>query len=291
MIGETRGRAMLASLHGYWEQAEDYQRFLYVVGGLLVFSAVFHTGVLIVTGGSLEGDVSWRKPILFGESFGLTALSVAWVMTFLPKWRFRGWLLLGTLGFANFGEVLWVVMQQWRGVPSHFNNNTPLDAALFGVAGILIAFTGSVILVVTLLTFFSLQAPPSVRLAIRVGMVLLVFGQVFGLLIILNDGNTFGTAGAMKVPHALALHGAQVLPLLAWLLLFTEWSEVRRTQTVAVGALGYAGLLVVEAVQTFSGLAPFDLGFGAASVSGIGAIFLMGAYGTAVIGLQKAQTG
>ena len=32
MIGQTRGRAMLASLHGYWEQAEDYQRFLYCVG-------------------------------------------------------------------------------------------------------------------------------------------------------------------------------------------------------------------------------------------------------------------
>ena len=111
-------QAMLGKLCSYWVQAESYQKFLYSVGALLIFSAVFHTGVLIVSGGALEGDVSWRKPILFGEAFGLTCLSIAWIMTFLPKRTVSGWLLAGTLGVANFGEVFWVGMQQWRGVPS-----------------------------------------------------------------------------------------------------------------------------------------------------------------------------
>ena len=83
-------RAMVATLRSYWSQAGGYQKFLYFTGGLLLVSVVFHTGVLIVTGGSLAGDVSWRKPILFGEAFGLNALSLAWVMTFLPKRRVRG---------------------------------------------------------------------------------------------------------------------------------------------------------------------------------------------------------
>lgn len=45
--------------------------------------------------------------------------------------RFLGWLLAGALSLANTGEVFCVALQQWRGVPSHFNNSTPFDAAVF----------------------------------------------------------------------------------------------------------------------------------------------------------------
>ena len=161
--------------------------FLYVIGGLLVASAVFHLAVLLVTGGSWQGSVSWRKPILFGEAFGLTCVSVAWIMTFLPKRALPGWLLAGTLGLANSGEVIWVSMQQWRGVPSHFNFETAFDAAAFNVGGGgLIFFTGVVIVAVTLWTFVSLDAPPSIAVAIPAGLILLVAAQVFGVLIIQN---------------------------------------------------------------------------------------------------------
>ena len=139
-----------------------------------------------MTGGSIEGDVSWRKPILFGEAFGLTSLSVAWFMTFLPKKRVRGWLLLGSLGVANFIEVFWVSLQQWRGVPSHFNFSTPFDAALFNANGVMIGFTVTVITIVAIWTLFSLQAPLSLAWAIRASMVLLVVAQIFGILILLN---------------------------------------------------------------------------------------------------------
>ena len=276
----------LASLRSYWNQAEGYQKCLYSIGFLLVASAAFHAGVLIVTGGSLEGDVSWRKPILFGESFGLTALSVAWVMTFLRRWRVAGWLLAGTLGLANFGEVFLVAMQQWRGVPSHFNNTTPFDEAVFVAMGFLILFSGVVIVVVTLLTFFALQAPPSLTWAIRVGMVLLLAGQLFGIPMIRLGSHTFGAAGAMKVPHALALHAAQVLPVLAWLLLFTNRSETQRTRTVILGAVGYSVLVAISALQAFGGRAPLDPTLGVALVLGMGAVFLVGAYATALIGLR-----
>ncbi len=102
--GGALTEAMRATLRAYWAQAQAYQKLLYFVGFLLLASAVFHSAVLVVTRGSLEGDVSWRKPILFGESFGLTALSVTWVMNFLPKWRFLGWLLAGALSLANTGR-------------------------------------------------------------------------------------------------------------------------------------------------------------------------------------------
>ena len=114
-------------------------------------------------------------------------------------------------------------------------------------------------MVVTLLTFFALQAPPSLTWAIRVGMVLLVAGQLFGIPMIRLGSHTFGAAGAIKVPHALALHGAQVLPVLAWLLLFTNRSETQRTRTVILGAVGYSVLVAISAIQAFGGRAPLDL--------------------------------
>jgi hypothetical protein len=285
-------RAMVASLREYWMHAASYQRFLYFVGFLLLASALFHGIVLIAVGGSLEGDISWRKPILFGESFGLTCVSLAWVMTFLPRWRVFGWLLAGALGLASFGEVFLVAMQQWRGVPSHFNNSTTFDAAVFLAMGLLILFTGVVILAVMLLVFFALQAPRSLAWAIRVGMVLLIAGQVFGIPMIRLNSHVFGAAGNMKVPHALALHSPQVLPVLAWLLSFTNWSESQRIRTVITGALGYGGLVAVSALQAYSGRAPLDLTLGVAAVLGVGGFFFVGAYAAAWRGLQtKKQLG
>ncbi len=277
---------MLTTLRGYWKQAQSYQKFLYPAGLLLLASALFHTGALIVTGGSLQGDISWRKPILFGESFGLTCLSVGWIMTFLPKRHFLGWVLSGTLGLANVGEVFLVALQQWRGVPSHFNNSTPFDSAVFLVMGLLILFTGIVTVAVTLLTFFALDAPPSLAWGIRLGMVLLVVGQIFGVPMIARGGHTFGAAGAMKIPHALALHGAQVLPMLAWLLLFTPWSETRRSRAILVAAAGYAGLVILSAFQVLTGRAPFDLNLLTALGLGICTLLLVGAYAVALIALQ-----
>lgn len=281
--------AMVASLRKYWMRAASYQRFLYFVGFLLLASAVFHAGVLVVTSGALEGDVSWRKPILFGESFGLTVISVAWVMTFLPRRRLIGCLLAGALGIANLAEVFLVAMQQWRGVPSHFNNSTPFDSAVFILMGLLIFFTGAAILLVTLLSLIALQASPSIRWAIRVGMVLLVAGQVFGIPMIRLGSHTFAPAGNMKVPHALALHGAQVLPVLAWLLLFTNWSEARRVRTVVLGAAGYSGLVAVSALQAYSGRAPLDLDPVGAVTLGISAVLVVGAYVVALRGFRSSS--
>ena len=311
---ESRPRAlagaMLDALRRYWTDAESYQKFLYSVGALLVASAVFHLVVLIVTGGSWYGTVSWRKPILFGESFGLTALSVAWVLTFLPKRKVAGWLLAGAIGLANTGEVTWVSMQQWRGVPSHFNFSTAFDAAAFSVGGAgLIAITGLVILAVTLWSFFSLVAPPSIKVAIQVGMVLLLLAQVFGFVIIqhgvplvvnqqtgefiskgLESAAIFGEAGVMKLPHALALHAAQVLPVLAFLLLFTPWEESRRTLAVMLGAAGYVGLVAVGTFQTFSGRAPIDLGLSPALVLALSGALVVAVYAATLFALRPTVT-
>jgi hypothetical protein len=56
---------------------------------------------------------------------------------------------------------------------------------------------------------------------------------------------TFGAAGVMKAPHAVAIHAIQVLPALAWLLSFAALPEPRRLGLVRVAVLGYAVVVVV----------------------------------------------
>jgi len=138
--------------------------------------------------------------------------------------------------------------------------------------------------------------------AIRAGMVLLFVSQILGVMILLNffvfDPQTgefmlvksaaiFGAAGSMKMPHALTLHAIQVLPVPAFLLLFTNWSESRRLTAVILAAAGYAGLVVVGAFQTFSGLALFDMSLLARLGFGISSVSLIVAYAAALVGLWQ----
>ena len=271
MENETSGQ-----LKRYWREAENYQKILYYTGFLLLVSAFFHAIVLIVTGGSLQGDVSFRKAISFGESFGLTAVSLAWFLTFLPKRRVLWWILSTIYAIATLVEVLLVTMQVWRGVPSHFNNSTPLDAAVFGAMGVSISLHAPLILAVLVGSLFFSKATPSFRWAISSAMVLLVASLIFGGIMIANNSNLIGTAGHVKIPHALSLHAMQVLPLLALLLSNTSFGEVLRTRLVVVGAMSYAALASVAAIQALRGLEMFDLGpvtslvfFSSAAVSGI----------------------
>ena len=54
------------------------------------------------------------------------------------------------------------------------------------------------------------------------------------------------------------MHVILVLPLLAWLLSFTSWTERRRLAVVLLGAAGYLTLLAVVAVENFAGVAAAD---------------------------------
>lgn len=257
---------MLIRLKRYWEETDGYQKILYTTGFLLLASAIFHSVVLIISGGSLEGDVSFRKAITFGEAFGLTVCSLAWFLTFLPKKRALWWMLCGIYAIATFLEVLMVTMQVWRGVPSHFNFTSRFDAAVFGIMGLSISLHLPLILVVLVLSFSSLKAPDSLKWAIRAGMVLLMASQVFGTLMIFRGNNTFGLAGQMKIPHALGLHAVQVLPVIAWLLMFRNWHEHQRTRLVIFASASYAALVAVTASQALNGLPVFELSLPAAFI-------------------------
>ncbi len=258
---------MRASLVGEWRQAGPAQRFAYLAGGALILAGLAHLAAWLVAGGAWQGPVSFRKPATFGVSFGLTTITVAWITGRLRVTGRTRWLLLGPLAAADATEVAWVAVQRWRGVASHFNFAT------------------------------TLQAAPSMAVAIRAGLLILLVAQGVGGWMIghgvgpASDGvtqglTTVGPAGVMKVPHAVAMHAIQVLPALAWLLSFAALPERRRVGLVWAASVGYGALVAVSVAQTAAGRAPFDLGVATAALSLAGVALLGTAFVAALLALR-----
>lgn len=299
-------RSMAATLRGYWAQAAGFQRLLYLSGLLLLVSGVVHVGVFLADDLQWAGPVSWRKPVLFGFSFGVTLITMGWIMGFMSMGRWA-WPLSVSLTFASLLEVALITMQVWRKVPSHFNLETGFDSSVFDVMGLLVVVIALAVVVLTVRSYGSLSAPVSMVWAIRIGLTMLVASQAVGGLIIANGiaavvpepgafepeavatASIFGEAGAMKVPHAVTLHAAQVLPAFAWLLAFTAVAERRRLQIVAVAAAGYVSLAVVAALQTFSGRATSDLTALAAVLALAGVALLIGGASSIVMAFIRSK--
>jgi hypothetical protein len=288
---------MRASLAGEWRQAGPAQRFASLVGGTLILVGLAHLSAWLVLGGAWQGPVSLRKPTTFGISFGLTTITLAWITGHLQITERTRWLLLGPLAAADTTEVAWVAVQRWRGVASHFNFATTLDTWLFQAGAAAITVTVTVIVAVTVLSFWRLRAAPSMAVAVRAGLLILLVAQGVGGWMIghgvgpASDGvtqglTTFGAAGVMKVPHAVAMHAVQVLPGLAWLLGFAALPERRRLGLVWAATVGYGALVAVSLGQTAAGLAPFDVGVAGAVLSLLGVVLLGMAFLAALLALR-----
>ncbi|KAA3642767.1 MAG: hypothetical protein DWQ07_19770 [Chloroflexi bacterium] len=265
-------------LRGYWQKAEPYQRRMYWLAAILILSGLVHIIPLILSGGELTGPVSFRKPVVFGISTGISLAATTWVMHYMPTRQRLGAILNWAIAIGFYVEVILIDMQTWRGVPSHFNFSTAFDSAVFGTMGFFINVVGLAILVLTVMSFIWLKGSPTIKWAIRIGLILLLVSQVFGNLIVSNgvprsiDFETgeyayneaappsiYDLSGLMKLPHFFAMHGIQTLPALALLMFFTGWDERRRMNTLLIAALGYIALTTIVTVQVFRGLAPFDL--------------------------------
>ncbi len=238
-----------------------------MAGGLLLASGTFHILVWLILGGSLSGDVSWRKPILFGVSAGVTLLSLSWVADKLTPRR-RDLIALGGLGLAMLFEVGLITLQQWRGVASHFNRSTGFDASVLLGIEILIILVTLVILDLTIRSFGRVNASRDNRLAIRGGMALMAFACLLGFVLV-GFGNRqqalgqppgiYGDAGVMKFPHGMPIHAIQYLPMVAWSLKRLGANEGQRYQAVGFTLASVIAFTIFSLLQTFTGRARFDI--------------------------------
>ncbi|MFN5756034.1 MAG: hypothetical protein ACK54F_12010 [Planctomycetia bacterium] len=242
-------------------------RTLAAIGILLVASGLAHAVAWAVLGGPWEGPVTWRKPILFGISGGLTCVSLGWSWAQLPWRRGDGWLAAAT-GWALLVEVALIDLQRWRGVASHFNRQTRLDSLLYDVMGALILFATLVIVDLTIRSCWQRTTlPADMLLAARSGLVFLAISCLLGVWIgaygDLRAANgqppeVYGAAGVAKFPHGMAMHAIQWLPFVAWAARQAGLGEPRRWRLVACSTFGTALLLTYALLQTLAGRSRFD---------------------------------
>jgi hypothetical protein len=281
-----------------WSDGRRAERIACLVGAALFLSGVAHAVVLLATGGSWLGPLSMRKAVTFGLSFGLTLASVAWATSFLTVRPRLRTVLLGAFTVASVAEVVLVSVQAWRGVPSHFNFETPLDTA---VSMTLAAGGGVLVLTVIGFTAAALVEPgpaaPSLRLAVRAGLVVLLVALATGAVMIgrgvvaARGGDpqlAYTTAGSLKPLHAVAMHAILVLPALAWVLRFTRWPEAHRLLVVKIAVAADAVLTAVIGAESFTGVDPLAAPLPVTALSVLAAAVLAGTGGYALTGVEPA---
>ncbi len=246
---------------------DERARSLAVVGVALIASGAAHLVVWVILGGPWEGPVTWRKPILFGLSGGLTSLSLGWAFSKLPR-RWGDSRLAAATAWALLVEIALIDLQRWRGVASHFNRQTRFDSLVYDAIGAIILFVTAVIIDLTV-RFLRQRTDlaSDMLLAARAGLVLLAVSCGLGIWAGMHGDiraaaglppETFGAAGITKFPHGIAIHAIQWLPLLAWAVRRAGLDEKRRWRLVAASAVGTSLALAYALVQTLSGRSRFD---------------------------------
>ncbi|WP_329793664.1 hypothetical protein V1227_17575 [Lentzea sp. DG1S-22] len=199
---------------------------------------------LLVDDRTVVNSPIWLKPLKFAVSLTIYAFTLAWLLTFLQKFQRVGWWAGTVLALAGAAEMVVIVGQVLRGRRSHFNFETPLDAALFSIMGttiVVLWLTHAVVAVLLWRTRFENEA---LAWSIRLGLVISFLGLGVGFLMTSPkpgqalDGDTLGshTVGApdggaymaltgwstehgdLRVGHFIGMHALQVLPVVIALL-------------------------------------------------------------------------
>ncbi|GLX19519.1 hypothetical protein [Streptomyces lavendulae] len=301
-----------------------------VVCAALMLGLVLVSGVgLAFDGRALLDEPVWVKPLKFGFAFALYTGTLAWLLTKLRRGRRAGRWFGTVFAVAATAEVGAITVQAARGTFSHFNadQSDPVTRALVPVLtfGVMLIVIAQLVLAVVVL----LQRGGGAALdrAVRAGLGMATFGMLVpvfwmtteihprtvtdarGRSVPMYQGHGIGdpdghgmpltgwstTGGDFRVPHFFALHGIQVLLLVAAVLAALAakhvWlrDEKVRARLVGAVALGYGGLVAVVTWQAWRGQSPAHPD--AATLLALAAVLLLpAAAGTAVAVNARRRT-
>ena len=238
-------------------------------GWLLLLLGLAHVPAWLLSGTDWEGSVSWRKPILFGVSTGMTLCSLGWLADHIDQ-RFArltacvAWVT----SIALVCEVALITLQQWRGVASHFNNATEFDSRVDLAMFVLICIAGAGVFYFFVRCFGKLDLDPDYAIAIRSGMLLLMISCVIGFVI-----SSYGyqrvsanlppeiveESGVTKFPHGIAIHALQILPGIVWVMRRFSFRRESKNLVVWCLSISFAIQIAFAIYQTVNGYSRFQL--------------------------------
>ncbi|WBC16115.1 hypothetical protein O7600_04550 [Micromonospora sp. WMMA1998] len=290
---------------------------LLFVSAMAVLTVVAAVG-LVVDPRVLTGAPAWLKPLKFAISFVVYSLTLAWMLSLLPRRSRLAERAATVIVAMSVLEMVVIVGQVLRGTTSHFNGTTPLNTALFDVMGaaIMVLFLAQVVLAVVLL-----RRPTPHRAggyAVRLGLGVSLLGMLVAFPMVaqrptgapagITGAHSVGvpdggpglplvgwstTGGDLRVGHFVGLHALQALPLLAIVLdrfLGARLDEATRARLVLVGGVAYAGVTLLLTGQALRGqplLRPDALTLTAAAVLALATATAAGA----VLGRRSRRAG
>ena len=251
-----------------------------LVSAMAVLAAVALVGIF-ADPRVLTGVPIWLKPFKFAVSFVLYGVTLAWMLSLSPRRsRLAEW--AGTVIVAvSAVEMVVIVGQVLRGQTSHYNESSPLNAALWHVMGssIMVLFVAHVVIGIVVL-----RQPLADRVAayaVRLGLGLSLLGMLAAIPMVMptEAQAAAGIAGAhsvgvpdggpglplvgwstvggdLRIGHFVGLHALQALPLLAILLsrsAGTRLSERTRIRLLVIGGASYGVLTMLLTWQALRG--------------------------------------
>lgn len=244
---------------------------------------------LVVDDRTVGGSPVWFKPFKFSVSFVAYSLSLAWMLSLLPRFRRTGRWAGNAVVAASVVEMVLITGQALRGRRSHFNNETPFDAALYTTMGVSVVVLWAGALAVAVLLFRARLADRASAWAVRCGSVVALAGAAIGFLMarpteeqlaaevtdvvgahavgVPDGGPSMAltgwatTGGDLRVPHFFGMHALQALPLVLLVLAalaprFARLADEQvRLRLVLIASAAYAGAFVLVTWQALRGQA------------------------------------
>ncbi|MCX6016647.1 MAG: hypothetical protein NT020_13825 [Chloroflexales bacterium] len=271
-----------------WQQ----QRFLMIVtllhvGLIPVVALLFFLNPVVITG--VDG---WVKPLKFAISGAIYAASIAWIATLLPTTSRWYKLASGTIAVALVIETALITLQVVRATTSHYNISTPLNTTIYSLMATFISMLATANIICLFVVISQKTIPALIRSACGWGLTIAFVGMIAGVLMTsvnvspsqlhtmqvdkrapanygahsvgVDDGGPglpllgwSTVAGDLRVGHFVGLHGLQLLPLLALLLLsgrlFGRQSSTQHQQFLHLVGVAYTALTGLLIWQAFRG--------------------------------------
>jgi hypothetical protein len=233
----------------------------------------------------VTGQPVWIKPIKFAASIALYSITFQWMLGYLnrPVFVRRVSWIIAAMGLI---EMVLITAQAARGVPSHFNVDSALDGAIFSIMGISITIFW---LAHTVAAVVLLRAGTSGPLAsaLKGGLIVASAGMMIAFFMTVPGfngpveispsgqpyptGHAIGapqdapglpilgwnlTGGDLRVSHFAGLHGMQIIPLFALVLLRIGAGQRFAVWMVRAFSTAYGTVVVLFLVQALRGV-PF----------------------------------
>ncbi|MFM2309642.1 MAG: hypothetical protein RLY87_1764 [Chloroflexota bacterium] len=263
-----------------WQQ----QRFLVLISIFHIAMIPVVMLLYVVAPIEISGVNAWIKPLKFDISSAVYALSIAWIATLFPKTS-RWYTFAGiTIALSLIIETSLITVQVARGTMSHYNISTSLDTVIYSFMATFISILATANIVCLGVVVSQKAIARVVRIACSWGLGLALVGMIAGVLMTsvnvspsqlhtmqvehkapttygahsvgVDDGGPglplvgWSTVGGdLRVGHFVGLHGLQVLPLFAFVLLsgrvVRRSTPTQKEQLVHVVGTGYAAMTIL----------------------------------------------